>query len=190
MSQSLRRLDWKQLWAPATLLTLSRFPMAVLVWVHPHSVPWVLGWVVAAGLSDVFDGWLARRQGLDPENLGAFLDPLADKAFVLSTLAAVWMSTGESWWWAALAATREWFLLPLAALKYLVPAWRDRRIPWRAKALGKATTVAQFALFVACLSQQRDWLFPLAALCGALGLGAGVQYVVRARWALRQPVTE
>jgi len=45
---------------------------------------------VAAGLSDALDGWLARRRG--PTNLGALLDPLADKALLVSmyvTLAAI-----------------------------------------------------------------------------------------------------
>jgi CDP-diacylglycerol--glycerol-3-phosphate 3-phosphatidyltransferase len=41
-----------------------------------------------AALSDVIDGWLARRAGpLTPH--GAFLDPLADKVLVLATLLAM-----------------------------------------------------------------------------------------------------
>lgn len=46
---------------------------------------------VAAGLSDAVDGWLARRNG-GGNSLGALLDPVADKALLMSmyvTLAAV-----------------------------------------------------------------------------------------------------
>ena len=45
---------------------------------------------LAAGLSDALDGWLARRRG--STRLGALLDPLADKALLVSmfiTLAAI-----------------------------------------------------------------------------------------------------
>lgn len=46
---------------------------------------------LAAGLSDALDGWLARRKG-GGDSLGALLDPVADKALLMSmyvTLAAV-----------------------------------------------------------------------------------------------------
>jgi CDP-diacylglycerol---glycerol-3-phosphate 3-phosphatidyltransferase len=40
---------------------------------------------VVGGLTDLLDGWLARKRG-QVSVLGAFLDPLADKLFVLGTL--------------------------------------------------------------------------------------------------------
>jgi CDP-diacylglycerol--glycerol-3-phosphate 3-phosphatidyltransferase len=43
---------------------------------------------ILAALSDALDGWLARRSGTLTEH-GVLLDPLADKALVLSTLAAL-----------------------------------------------------------------------------------------------------
>ena len=45
---------------------------------------------VLAALSDALDGWLARRQGTTTDH-GVLLDPLADKALVLLTLAALWL---------------------------------------------------------------------------------------------------
>jgi CDP-diacylglycerol--glycerol-3-phosphate 3-phosphatidyltransferase len=41
-----------------------------------------------AALSDALDGWLARRQGTTTDH-GVLLDPLADKALVLLTLAGL-----------------------------------------------------------------------------------------------------
>lgn len=54
---------------------------------HPLAAFWLFA---AAGLSDAVDGWLARRQG--PTLVGAMLDPVADKALLVSmyiTLAVV-----------------------------------------------------------------------------------------------------
>lgn len=52
-----------------------------------------LGWAVAVGLftgfSDNFDGWLARRRGQITE-LGAMLDPMADKLFALVMVIVLW----------------------------------------------------------------------------------------------------
>lgn len=44
---------------------------------------------LAAGFSDLFDGALARRRGLESD-LGAFLDPLGDKVFALVLAVIVW----------------------------------------------------------------------------------------------------
>jgi len=72
------------------LLTLARIATlpAVLVLIDNYSrilsffaaVIFVLG-----GVTDLLDGYLARRRGQETV-LGAFLDPLADKLFVLGTL--------------------------------------------------------------------------------------------------------
>ena len=53
---------------------------------------------VLAGLSDAIDGWLARRRG--PSALGAVLDPVADKALLVTmyvTLAAVNLGLRKNW---------------------------------------------------------------------------------------------
>jgi CDP-diacylglycerol---glycerol-3-phosphate 3-phosphatidyltransferase len=65
---------------PAVLLLLSRGA--------PRDCYWA-AWVYAlAAITDLLDGWLARRQGL-VSVLGKFLDPLADKLIVAATL--VWL---------------------------------------------------------------------------------------------------
>ncbi len=83
----------------ATLLTLPNVitfarlcivPMAVW-FVLEHGLVEAFFLFLAAGLSDAVDGWLARRSG-GGNSLGALLDPVADKALLVSmyvTLAAV-----------------------------------------------------------------------------------------------------
>jgi cardiolipin synthase len=166
------------------LLTLLRVPLAALIWVAPRNPAWLLGLMVVAAVSDLLDGWFARRAGVSPEGVGAWLDPLCDKLFILSVLVAVWVAQGPPVAMAVVASMRELVLLPLVLARFVVPRLRQGGIPWRAMLLGKATTVAQFALFAAVLGEWRAGWWPLAGLCGVLGLGAGLQYSLRAWRAL------
>lgn len=88
-----RRTLWEDAKNLPNMLTFLRILMipAVLVLLDrgaPRDCYWA-AWVYAiAAITDLLDGWLARRQGL-VSVLGKFLDPLADKLIVAATL--VWM---------------------------------------------------------------------------------------------------
>ena len=75
------------------LITIGRLiltPIAIDL-IVTESWKWAFGVFVVAGVSDAIDGWLARTFNLRSE-LGAVLDPLADKALIVSmfvTLSAV-----------------------------------------------------------------------------------------------------
>lgn len=73
--------------------------------------------LVAGGISDWLDGWLARRRD-QVSNFGAFLDPVADKILVVGALMLV-VSTYAAWYITlpavlmvvreiAVAGMREW----------------------------------------------------------------------------------
>ena len=77
---------------PANLVTVARiaaspvFIVMIVSWGARWST-FAVGFVIA--MTDYLDGWLARRHG--STRAGAFLDPLADKVFVLGGMAAlVW----------------------------------------------------------------------------------------------------
>ena len=63
--------------------------------VHVDVVAWLL---VAAGITDILDGWLARR-GSQVTRVGMLLDPLADKLLV-STALIVLLAMGRIPLWA------------------------------------------------------------------------------------------
>ncbi|MGH6842074.1 MAG: CDP-alcohol phosphatidyltransferase family protein [Methylocella sp.] len=67
------------------LITLSRLVLAPAVVAMIAAQRWKAACIVfiIAGLSDAVDGWLAKRFDLRSE-LGAYLDPLADKALIVS----------------------------------------------------------------------------------------------------------
>ena len=72
------------------LLTLSRiFAVPILVFLlwRPAPLDYAITFVLYAivGITDYFDGYLARAQGLT-SRLGQFLDPIADKIMVVAVL--------------------------------------------------------------------------------------------------------
>lgn len=105
----------KTLWEDAknipNLMTFGRIVMIPIVLVllsrgSPRDCYWAAIVYSLAAITDMLDGWLARRQGL-VSVLGKFLDPLADKLIVVSSL--VWMlPMGRIPAWAvALLVSRE-----------------------------------------------------------------------------------
>jgi CDP-diacylglycerol--glycerol-3-phosphate 3-phosphatidyltransferase len=114
--------------------------------------------LMAAGASDYFDGLIARRYG-QFTRLGALLDPLADRLYILATLLALVYRDGLPLWWALTLIGRD------AVLSCFLPVLRRAgHGPLPVHFLGKAAT---FNLLYA---------FPmlLAALPGNDGLLATV----------------
>jgi phosphatidylglycerophosphate synthase len=169
------------------LLTLSRLPMAALVWLRPSDPVYVLGLMALAGFTDVLDGRLERKRrerlGItEPvESVGTWLDPVCDKAFILSLLAAVTLARGLPWWIVPLIALREILQTLVVGATRVLPAIRKRLRPrFKANVLGKLTTVVQFVTIAAILLDKPGQL-PLALATAGLGLVAVAVYVLRAR---------
>jgi cardiolipin synthase len=139
-------------------------------------------WIfVAAGLSDGLDGWLARVRNAR-SRLGAVLDPVADKALLVSvyvTLAAIGVLPD---WLAILVVFRDVLIVGGVILLWLLgqpPTIRPLMV-------SKVTTVLQIALAAAALllagyGQGDSMLIDLLVLATAAAtLASGAAYVVQA----------
>src|SRR5579863_431437 len=130
-------------------LSLARLPLGGLFWLAlargPEHAELPFGVLAAAAATDVLDGWLARRNGVDPSGTGSWLDPICDKLFVGSVLTALYLERRAPLSLLALIVTRELLQLPMV-LVYRTSATLRRWLHYdfRASVLGKAATVAQF----------------------------------------------
>jgi cardiolipin synthase (CMP-forming) len=165
------------------LLSLARLPLGWLFWVAlgptPAHAVRALGVMAVAAVTDVLDGTLARRRGLDVAGAGAWLDPTCDKLFIAAVLAALHFERGVSFAILALIVARELLQLPMVIVYRASPTLRRwLRYDFRASLLGKGATVAQFLAIAALMLG-----FParaLATLAFVLGVTALVDYVRRA----------
>jgi len=102
------------------LITLARIALIplVLVWIDNYSPRYsALSCVVflIAALSDALDGYLARRLGMVTV-VGKFLDPLADKLIVLSTLVMLVAKNRAPAWLVIVLMSRELAVTGLRAI--------------------------------------------------------------------------
>ncbi|MCL4523203.1 MAG: CDP-alcohol phosphatidyltransferase family protein [Acidobacteria bacterium] len=121
-------------------LTFLRFvflPFFVIsIWYDHYD--WALGVLIAAALSDLLDGILARRLNQKTE-LGAYLDPLADKLLLSSSFLLLAMKGKVVWWLTILVLARDLLILVTAAAILLVVGYR----PFPPSLYGKFTTGVQ-----------------------------------------------
>jgi cardiolipin synthase len=134
---------------------------------------------LAAGISDAVDGFLAKRFGMRTE-LGAYLDPLADKTMLVSIYIALGVMEAVPRWLVILVVSRDIMIVGAVILSWLV----HRPIPLKPLLVSKLNTVAQIVLVGAVLAALgfdlniEPAIIALTALVAALTLLSVVFYVV------------
>jgi cardiolipin synthase len=114
---------------------------------------------LAAGVSDAIDGFLAKRFHMASE-LGAYLDPLADKALIVSIYVSLGLAGALPISLVILVVSRDIMIISSFILSWLV----DRPMKVRPLPVSKVNTVAQIVLAILVLAEHGfGFDFPLVS---------------------------
>ena len=141
-----RGLGPGQLLSIPNLITLGRILLVpIVVWAIASGTLW-LAFVLflAAGVSDAVDGFLAKRFGMTTV-LGSYLDPLADKALIVSIYLTLGINGEIPRWLVILVVSRDIMIVGGVVLSWLVGS----PLMMRPLVVSKLNTVAQIAF--ACI---------------------------------------
>jgi cardiolipin synthase (CMP-forming) len=156
------------------LLSLARVPLAALFPLTLRRPALGLGVLALAGVSDVLDGWYARRFH-QQTSTGALLDGVTDKVFALAVVTSLLASGSLSIVETLLLGTREIGEIVIGLRLAAEPGIRRRvKVP-SANAGGKIATTLQYAAIAAILlgSPRRSLLVGATAVAG---LVASISY--------------
>ena len=123
-----------------TLARMLMTPLAVMMIISQRFLPAFLIFILA-GVSDAVDGFIAKRFDLRSE-LGAYLDPLADKALLISIYVSLSIYAGLPAWIAITVVSRDVMILVAVLVSWLL----DKPVEIRPVWVSKLNTVAQITL--------------------------------------------
>src|SRR6059058_5966119 len=137
-----------------TILRIVFVPVFIILLVY-HEIGWALSTFVAAGITDVLDGVIARRFG-QKTSIGAALDPIADKllmttSILILSLPQMEFHTTIPRWLMIVIICRDGFILLVSLIVVLMVGWRV----FTPSPYGKASTVMQVLMVLAVLYV--DW---------------------------------
>jgi cardiolipin synthase len=122
------------------LITLGRILLVpIVVWAIASGAMWIAFVLfLSAGVSDAVDGYLAKRFHMTTE-LGAYLDPLADKALIVSIYLALGITGAIPRWLVILVVSRDILIVGGIMLSWLM----GKPLKIRPLLVSKLNTVAQ-----------------------------------------------
>jgi CDP-diacylglycerol--glycerol-3-phosphate 3-phosphatidyltransferase len=168
-------------------LTLGRMvlvPPIVILLFFPGKLPSALAAAIflVASLTDFFDGLFARRFRAET-SFGRFLDPIADKVLVTSTLIMLIALGRVDAWIVMLIITRE---VAVSSLRSITKSWDTTLKP---SPMGKLKTVFQFSAIVPLIIHYKYKVFitidfhmigtVLIYIALVLTVWSGIDYFVR-----------
>jgi cardiolipin synthase (CMP-forming) len=124
------------------IITLTRILLVpIIVWAIASgemAIAFVI--FIVAGVSDAIDGFLAKRFHMTSE-LGALLDPLADKALLVSIYIALGLWGAVPRWLVILVVSRDIMIVAAVMVSWLF----DKPVAMKPLMVSKLNTVAQVA---------------------------------------------
>jgi len=141
------KLYWKDICNLAGVITLCRLSIAVFYPLLAIDASWALFYLLVGGISDVLDGWVARRTNT-VSHTGGFIDGWVDKIFGINVAWTIVLMGSVEWWMGWLLFTREWIQIPL--VPYYVHRYMNGVVPknrpfWGGKVASVALNVTLVA---------------------------------------------
>jgi cardiolipin synthase len=139
-------------------LTLARIILVpLIVWlIITHEIAAAFVLFLLAGLSDAVDGYLAKRFGWQTE-LGAYLDPIADKALLVSIYVTLGLANHLPVWLVIAVVSRDILIVGAFILSWIL----SRPVTVSPLLVSKVNTLVQLVLASLVLAE--------------LGLGLGLE---------------
>ena len=136
---------------PANMITLARIIMVPVVFWFLVSGKLTLAFYtfLIAGVTDAVDGYLAKRFSWQTD-LGAYLDPLADKLLLVSIFVALGASGALPSWLVIAVVARDILIVAAVILALLLGQPMRMRPYW----ISKLTTTVQIVLAATTLADQ------------------------------------
>ena len=185
------------------ILTLCRIlvtPLFIILlfYDHQYAKSWALFIFVVAMLTDIFDGYYARKHNLVTD-YGRFLDPLADKVMVLSALISFAVMDVIPYWMVSLIIFRDVFVTGLRM------AMSSKNKTMVTSKIAKRKTLSQVLIIIFILfnigfntlpiswikdlilfSKQYDLIYYLTLLVTLFTVFTGLTYLYTNRKVIRQ----
>jgi cardiolipin synthase (CMP-forming) len=142
------------------LITLGRILLVpVVVWaIASGEMYFAFLLFMVAAISDAVDGFLAKRFGMTTE-LGAYLDPLADKVLIVSIYITLGVNVIIPRWIVILVVSRDFMIIGAIILSWLV----DKPVKVKPLTVSKLNTAAQI-LFACLVLASKGFNFELGQL--------------------------
>lgn len=152
-----------------TLLRLAMIPLLLWLYLEKQAYPWTAAVVALSGITDMADGFIARKFGMISD-LGKALDPVADKLTQIAMLYCLGTSFPEVRVLLAILVVKE-VVTGMMSLVSIRKQGRVEGAQWH----GKLTTALLYALII-------DRILPrllsglLTVACGAMMIVSMVLY--------------
>jgi CDP-diacylglycerol--glycerol-3-phosphate 3-phosphatidyltransferase len=161
-----------------TVLRIALIPTGVWAIFHSPSATWqTIAWTIyfILGMTDILDGHWARKSNRTTP-LGAFLDPVADKALIGSAMISLAILDRFPWWIVVVILVRE-----IGITIFRLAVIKDGVIP--ASKGGKAKTLTQNFGVSFYILPVPELLYPvrdgLMAIAVVLTIWSGIDYIVK-----------
>lgn len=141
---------WREAGSLPNLLTLARIGLAPLVLVYFPDIKILILIAIVAAVTDFLDGYIARKFNM-ATRLGGYLDPIADKVFILCFLIGAIINGRLHLWQSGLLVIRDVYVSIATAAYIVVERYSPKKVEVRSRMAGKLCTVAQFLAIGAML---------------------------------------